>query len=141
VEQIVSNPMTAPRMYAILIGIFVGVAMTLAAAGIYGIVASAVTQRTREIGSRMALAARRGQVVTLVLAQSLALIAIGPIVGLGGAAAGMRYLEGLPFGLTPLDPSTFVYVAAAFAVVALLASSVPARRATRVDPLVALRFE
>jgi len=69
------------------------------------------------------------------------LIAIGPIVGLGGAAAGTRYLEGLPFGLTPLDPSTFVYVAAAFAVVALLASSVPARRATRVDPLVALRFE
>ena len=141
VEQIVSNAMTVPRMYAILIGIFARVAMTLAAGGIYGVVAYAVTQRTREIGIRMALGARRGQVVTLVLAQSLALIAIGPIVGLGGAAAGTRYLEGLLFGLAPLDPSTFVYVAAAFAVVALLASYVPARRATRVDPLVAPRFE
>ena len=74
-----------------------------------------------------------------MLAQSLALIAIGLLVGLRGAAAGTRYLEGL--GLTPLDPSTFVCVAAAFAVAALLASDVPARRATRVDPLVALRCE
>jgi len=140
-DQIVSNAMTVPRMYAVLIGIFAGVAMTLAAAGIYGVVAYSVTQRTREIGIRMALGARRGQVVTLVLSQSLTLIAIGLIAGLGGAAAGTRYLEGLLFGLTPLDPSTFAYVAAVFGVVALLASYVPARRATRVDPLVALRCE
>jgi putative ABC transport system permease protein len=140
-DQIVSNAMTVPRMYAVLLGIFAGVAMTLAAAGIYGVIAYSVTQRTREIGIRMALGARRGQVLSMVLRQGLALIAIGLALGLGGAAAGTRYLEGLLFGLTPLDPPTFAYVAAAFALVALLASYVPARRATLVDPLVALRCE
>ena len=89
----------------------------------------------------MALGARRAQVLTLVLRQSLTLIAIGVIAGRAGAAAGTRYLEGLLFGLTPLDPPTFAYVAAAFALVALLASYIPARRATLVDPLVALRCE
>ena len=140
-DQIVSNAMTVPRMYAVLLGMFAGIAMTLAAAGIYGVIAYSVTQRTREIGIRMALGARRGQVLAMVLRQGLAPIVIGLALGLGGAAAGTRYLEGLLFGLTPLDPPTFAYVAIAFALVALLASYVPARRATRVDPLVALRCE
>ena len=128
-------------MYAVLLGIFAGVAMTLAAAGIYGVVAYSVTLRTREIGIRMALGARRSQVLVLVLRQSLALIAIGLVLGVGGAAAATRYLAGLLFGLTPLDPATFAGVATAFAAVAMLASYIPARRATLADPLEALRCE
>ena len=140
-EQIVSNSVTVPRMYAVLLGIFAAVAMTLAVAGIYGVVAYAVTQRTREIGIRMALGARRRQVLALVLRQSLALVAIGLLLGVGGAVAGTRYLEGLLFGLTPLDRSTFAYAAVAFALVASAAAYIPARRATLVDPLEALRCE
>jgi putative ABC transport system permease protein len=115
--------------------------LTLAAAGIYGVVAYSVTQRTREIGIRMALGARHSQVLALVLRQSLVLVGLGLVLGLGGAAAGTRYLEGLLFGLTPLDPSTFADVAIAFALVAAAAAYVPARRATLVDPLEALRCE
>ena len=140
-EQIVSNSVTVPRMYTVLLGIFAGVAMTLAVAGIYGVVAYAVTQRTREIGIRMALGARRGQVLALVLRQSLGLVAIGLLLGVAGAAAGTRYLEGLLFGLTPLDRSTFAYAAAAFALVAAAAAYIPALRATVVNPLEALRCE
>ena len=141
VEQALDSQVRHLRLYMYLLGIFGGVAVILAATGIYGLMAYSVAERTREIGIRMALGARRGQVLAMVLRQGLALIVIGLALGLGGAAAGTRYLEGLLFGLTPLDPSTFVYVAAAFSVVALLASYVPARRATRVDPLVALRCE
>jgi putative ABC transport system permease protein len=100
-----------------------------------------VTQRTREIGIRMALGAQRAEVMRLVLRQSTALIAVGLCCGLAGAAAVTRYLEGLLFGLTPLDPMTFIAVALAFGGVATVASYVPARRATKVDPLVSLRYE
>jgi ABC-type antimicrobial peptide transport system permease subunit len=100
-----------------------------------------VAQRTREIGIRMALGARRGAVVTLVLRQSAWLTIIGLGLGLASALAVTRYLEGLLFGLTPLDPVTFFAVAALFAAIATLASYVPARRAASVDPLIALRCE
>ena len=140
-DQIVSNAMSRPRLYAVLLGIFAGVAMLLAAIGIYGVLSHLVAQRAREIGIRMALGAQRFRVVSLVLRQSAVLFIVGIVVGLMGAAALSRYLEGLLFGLTPLDVTTFVGVVVMFAAVAMLASYVPARRATRVDPLVALRSE
>jgi predicted permease len=140
-EQIVSNSVTRPRMYAVLVAIFSGVAVALAAIGLYGVVAYSVSKRTREIGVRMALGAGRVQVMRLVLRRSTVLVATGLVCGLVGAAALTRYLEGLLFGLTPLDPSTFVAVALIFSAVATLAAYVPARRAAAVDPMVALRCE
>jgi predicted permease len=140
-QQVVANSISRPRLYAVLLGIFGAVAATLAAIGIYGVMAYSVTQRTREIGIRMALGARRREVLRLVLNQSLVLTAIGIILGIAGAAAVTGYLRGMLFGVTPLDPATFVVVALMFSAVAMLAAFVPARRATKVDPLVALRCE
>jgi predicted permease len=140
-RQLVSATISRPRMYAVLLGIFAGVGLVLAAIGIYGVMAYSVARRTREIGIRRALGAPRARVVGLVLGQSAALTAVGILVGLAGAAATTRYLQGMLFGLTPLDPSTFIIVSVLFAIVALVAAFVPARRATRVDPLVALRAE
>jgi putative ABC transport system permease protein len=140
-EQVVSNRISRPRMYAVLLGIFAGVAGALAAIGIYGVMAYSVAQRTREIGIRVALGARPSEVMALVLGQSTLITAIGIIAGLAGAAGATRYLQGMLFGLTPLDPSTFVAVSILFATVAMLAAYLPARRATKVDPLVALRSE
>ena len=140
-EQLVSNSISRPRLYAVLLGMFAGVAVTLAAVGIYGVLAYAVTQRTREIGIRMALGAERWNVMGLVMGQSAALIALGIALGLAGAAAVTRYLDTMLFGLTPRDPATFIAVSLTLAAVATLASYVPARRATRVDPLVALRHD
>ena len=140
-DQIVSNAMSRPRLYAVLLSIFAGVAMMLAAIGIYGVLSYLVAHRAREIGIRMALGAQRFRVVALVLRQTAVLTVVGVVVGVIGAAALSRYLEGLLFGLTPLDLTTFVAVVVMFAAVAMLASYVPARRATRVNPLVALRSE
>jgi len=100
-----------------------------------------VAQRTREIGIRMALGARPSDVMVLVLGQSTFITVIGIITGLVGAAAATRYLQGMLFGLTPLDPTTFVAVSILFVSVAMLAAYLPARAATKVDPLVALRSE
>jgi putative ABC transport system permease protein len=140
-DQIVSNAMSRPRLYAVVLGIFAGVAMLLAAIGIYGVLSYLVAHRAREIGIRMALGAQRFSVVALVLRQTAVLTVVGVVVGVIGAAALSRYLEGLLFGLTPLDLTTFAAVVVMFAAVAMLASYVPARRATRVNPLVALRTE
>jgi putative ABC transport system permease protein len=140
-EQLVANSIARPRLYAVLLGIFAGVAVALAAVGIYGVMTYSVARRTREIGIRMALGARRSEILALVLGQSLSLAWIGIALGLAGAAAAARYLEGLLFGITPLDATTFIGVALTFAAVAMLAAFVPARRATKVDPLVALRCE
>jgi ABC-type antimicrobial peptide transport system permease subunit len=140
-EEIVSNAMAQPRLYAALLGLFAAVAATLAAIGIYGVLGFIVTRRTREIGIRVALGARRGQVVRLIMTQTAWLIAVGVIAGVVVAAGLSRYLEGLLFGVTPLDPSTFIGVVTMFIVVAALASFVPARRATRIDPQIALRTE
>jgi len=140
-EQLVSNSIARPRLYAVLLGVFAGVAVALTAIGIYGVMAYSVAQRIREIGIRMALGAQRGDVMRLVLGQSLVLTAFGIAAGIAGAFAVTRYLQQMLFGLTPLDPATFVTVALTFGVIAALAAFVPARRATRVDPLVALRCE
>ena len=109
--------------------------------GLYGIVSYGVTQRTREIGIRTALGAAPAAVLALVLRQSLLLTTAGVAVGLVAAAAGTRYLEAMLFDIKPLDPATFIVAPFGFALLSALATYVPARRAARVDPLVALRQE
>ncbi len=140
-DQIVWNSISRPRLYTVLLGLFAAVAVILAAVGIFGVMAYFVEQRTREIGIRMALGARRSEVMSAVLGQSAVLILAGVGAGLLAAVGLTRYLEGMLFGLTPLDPATFAVASALFVSVALAASYAPARRATRVDPLVALRSE
>ena len=137
--DLVSASVAKPRFNTILLGTFAVVAFLLAAVGIYGVMAHLVTHRTREIGIRMALGAAPSSVLILVLRQSVALTAIGAAIGLLGAAAVTRYLEGMLFELAPLDPPTFVAVALLFVLVALVASYFPAARASHVDPLAALR--
>ena len=140
-EQLVSNAVARPRFYAVLLGIFAAVAALLAAIGIYGVMSHAVTRRTREIGIRVALGARRSGVMALILRQSLVLTAVGIALGAGGAVALTRSLEQMLFGLKPLDAATYTAVSVLFTAVAAMAAYVPAHRATRVDPLVALRHE
>jgi predicted permease len=140
-EAVVSNSLSRPRLYAVLLGIFAGVAIVLAATGIYGVMAYAVTQRTREIAIRVALGAGRARVMGLVLGQSAVVTVVGTVLGLAGAAALTKSLDQLLFGLTPQDPATFIGVALFFALVATMAALVPARRATRVEPLTALRLD
>jgi putative ABC transport system permease protein len=140
-EQLMSNSVSRPRLYAVLLGIFAVTAAGLAAIGIYGLIAYSVAERTREFGIRIALGATPADVIGLVLGQSAVLIGAGLLLGLAAAAAGARYLQGLLFGISPLDAPTFLATALMFGVVAVLASYVPGRRATRVDPMVALRNE
>jgi putative ABC transport system permease protein len=140
-DELMSNSVSRPRLYAVLVGMFAVIAAGLAAIGIYGLNAYSVTERTREFGIRIALGATRANVIGLVLGQSAVLIGVGLGLGLGAAAAGSRYLQRLLFGITPLDAPTFVATTLMFGIVAVLASYVPARRATRVDPMVALRHE
>jgi hypothetical protein len=141
VKDIISGIMARPRFYALVLGVFGAIAALIAIIGIYGVLSYFVAQRTKEIGIRMALGAQRGAVRRLVLRQGGAMTAIGVCVGLAGAAGLSRYLEGMLVGLTTLDATTYIAVAAAFAAVAMLAVYVPARRATTVDPLVALRHD
>ena len=129
------------RLVAMLSGFFGTLALAIAALGLYGVTSYTVNRRFTEIGIRRALGAQRANVLGLVLGQSLTLTGIGIGLGLAGAAAVTRYLHGMLFGLTPLDPTTFIGVAALFAAVATLAALLPAHRATRIDPLVALRNE
>ena len=140
-DEMVGYSTARQRFYAVLLGIFAGVAGMLAAIGIYGVLAYSVVQRTQEIGIRMALGAERGQVLALVMRRGVTLAGIGIVVGLIGAFAGARYLQSMLFGIEPRDPATFLTVAAAFAVVAAAAAYLPARRATQVDPMVALRVD
>jgi ABC-type antimicrobial peptide transport system permease subunit len=140
-EQLVSNSIVRPRLYATLLGTFAAVAAVLAAVGLYGVTAFAVTQRTREIGIRMALGARRSAVMKLAVGQSLVLVAAGIALGLAAGAAVTRYLEGMLFGVTRSDPTTFAAVSGLFVLVALAAAYVPARRASLVEPAIALKTE
>jgi putative ABC transport system permease protein len=140
-EELVASTISRPRLYATLLGVFSAVGLGLAVIGIYGVMTYSVAQRTREIGIRVALGARQTQVISLVLGQSALLTFIGIVLGLAGAAMLSRYLEGLLYGVTPLDPATFAAATAFFALAALVAAYGPVRRATGVDPLVALRAE
>jgi putative ABC transport system permease protein len=116
-------------------------ALILAAVGIYGVMSYVVGQRTNEVGIRMALGAEHGQIVGMVLKQGVAIIGIGIFAGLAGATVAAKLMEGLLVGVKPIDPATYAGVAAILAAVALLACYVPARRAMRVDPMIALRYE
>jgi predicted permease len=140
-DEIVSGALSRPRFNLLLIGSFALIALGLAAVGIYGVVAFLVTQRTREIGIRMALGARAGDVLRLVFRDGLAPVVLGGAVGMIAAFAATRGIRSMLFGVTPLDPVSFAAAPALLAAVALLACYLPARRATRVDPLVALRDE
>ncbi len=140
-EERVAVSLARPRVNALLLGGFATTALVLAALGIYGVIAYGVVQRTRELGIRMALGARRDDVLRLVLRQGMVPVLAGLALGLGGAAAASRVLRGLLYGVGGTDPITYAVVAAFLAAVALLASYLPARRAAMTDPLVALRNE
>jgi predicted permease len=139
--EVANESVTIERMFARLLSFFGLLALLLAAIGLYGVMAYSVTQRTKEIGIRMALGAQRHNVLKLVLSQGIILTLIGVALGAGGAIGLTRLVKSLLFGVSATDPVTFVAIALLLSVVALLATYIPARRATKVDPLVALRYE
>ncbi|MGH9955865.1 MAG: FtsX-like permease family protein, partial [Pyrinomonadaceae bacterium] len=139
--EALAGQVAEPRLFASLLTIFAVIALTLSAVGIYSVIAYSVTQRTREIGIRLALGAQRRDVLILVARQGLSLTLIGVAIGLAGAFALTRLMVGLLFGVTPTDAFTFATVSLGLIAVALIACYVPARRATKVDPLMALRYE
>jgi putative ABC transport system permease protein len=133
--------MAERRFLLLLAGVFAGAALALAAVGIYGLVAHSVTRRTQEIGIRMALGAQRGDVLRLVIGEGARLAAIGLAIGVAASLVAARLISSLLFDVKPTDPLTFIVVSLILTGVALLASYIPARRAMRVDPMVALRHE
>ncbi len=140
-EQVVSQSVAPQRFNMLLIGMFAGLGLLLAAVGIYGVMSYNVAQRTNEIGIRIALGARAGDVISLILKRGLLLALIGVAIGLAGALALTRVMKNFLFGVSPTDPLSFAGVAVLLVGVALLACFLPARRAAKVDPLVALRSE
>ncbi len=140
-DQFVADSMTQRRFALLLIGIFAGLALLLAAIGLYGVMAYSVTQRTHELGLRMALGAQAADVLKLVVKQGMLLAGIGLIIGIVGAFFLSRLMKTLLFNVSATDPMIFAAIAATLAAVALLACFFPARRATKVDPMVALRYE
>ena len=140
-DQLVSNAIAQPRLYLVLIASFAGTAMLLSAIGLYGVLAYAVGQRTREIGIRLALGAKRGEVLRMVMTQAGRLAIIGVVIGLGAAVIATRALRSQLFQIAPTDMLTYALVGGGLLIVALVASWIPARRASRIDPLAALRHD
>lgn len=141
-EQWIADSVSEPRFYTLLLGVFAGLALVLAAAGVYGVMSYSVTQRTHEVGIRMALGARQVDVLKLVVSQGARYVLLGLAIGLAGALAATRLLRNLLFAVSTTDTATtYVTVSLLLLAVALLATYLPARRASRVDPMVALRHE
>jgi putative ABC transport system permease protein len=140
-EQRFSEAVAPQRFNTLVMGIFAGMAVLLAGVGVYGVMAYSVARRTHEIGIRMALGAQQQDVTRLVLRHGALLAFFGISLGVAGSLALTRSLSGLLYGIKPTDPVTFFFVSLVLAGVAFLATYLPARRATKVDPMVALRYE
>jgi putative ABC transport system permease protein len=140
-DQLVSNSLKARRFNLMLLGALGLLALALASVGIYGVISFTTGQRTHELGVRMALGARTKDIMKLVVGEGMLLTLIGVLIGLAASFAVTRFLASLLFNVSPTDPLTFVVISILLAGIALLACYFPARRATKVDPLVALRCE
>jgi putative ABC transport system permease protein len=141
VEEYLDGTIAIPRFNSMLLGIFAGLALVLTAVGLYGVISYGVAQRTHEIGIRMALGAQPTEMMRLIVRQGLRLALLGVGLGLVAALAFTHFLSSLLFGVTATDPVSFATVVVTLLAVVLLACYVPARRAMRVDPMVALRYE
>jgi putative ABC transport system permease protein len=140
-DERVAVTLETRRFAVVLLGVFGALALILAAIGLYGVLAFAVSQRTREIGIHMALGARARDVLLMVIRQGMSLVVVGVVFGVAGAFALTRLMRSLLFEVGPTDSLTFVIVSLLLAAVGFIACFVPARRATKVDPLIALRYE
>jgi putative ABC transport system permease protein len=140
-DEYIARSLARPRFNALLLSIFAGTALVLTAIGIYGVMAYTVAQRTNEIGIRIALGAAQSSIFRLVVGQAMTLVAISVLIGLAGAFAATRLLSSMLFGVGASDPITFAAIVVVLSVVAFLAAWLPARRAARVDPVIALRAE
>jgi len=140
-DQLMAVSLAQQRFYMLLLGAFAALALTLAGVGLYGVVAYTASQSTHEIGIRMALGGQRRDILRLIVAEGAKLTFIGILIGTVGALALTRVMAGLLFEVKPGDPAIFAAVAILLALVALAACYIPARRATQVDPMIALRYE
>jgi len=140
-EELLSRALSSTKFSLWLLGLFAGLSLLLAAIGIYGVMVTVVTQRTREIGLRMALGAQRTDILRLVISQGMVPVIAGIVVGLAAAIGLTRLMSALLFGVSATDFATFVTVALTLGAIGLFASYLPARRATKVDPLVALKYD
>jgi len=141
VDNMLASSVTVPRFYMLLVAVFAGLALAVSSIGVYGTINYSVATRTQEIGIRMALGAERGDILAMILGQGMALTTWGLVIGLAGAWASTRVLESLLFGVRPGDAVAFASASGALALAILLACYVPARRATRIDPLEAVKHE
>jgi putative ABC transport system permease protein len=140
-QEVFSRSVAQRRFSMFLLSIFAGVALLLAAIGLYGMMAYTVTQRTHEIGIRMALGAQRGEILRMVVGQGLVLAVVGVGIGLVGAVAATRMMSSLLYGVSAADPLTYAGVSLLLIAVTVFACYIPARRATKVNPMIALRYE